>query len=307
VLLDKKFLFSVLAGLIIVSLLFMPLATANLWWREVFNSGHVILFLFISFALYFRLSATFHFSSSTIIYLVVLLTCLLLGIAIEVLQGLLQREASVDDLYRNFFGIISGLGLVSLTRQKLFRHKILMGIFCLGFLLPGSYPLFQISWHTIQRANAFPVILDFNAGWSASFVRFNRTEVALSSVKTGDKDQLFRIRFEAGSFPGVSVIETVPDWSSYRRLRFKVASAYSENMDLFVRIHDNKHDQNYRDRFNQQLNIHPGLNEIVIPLAQIEKGPRKRDLDLTNITGLIIFMSKVEKPQLLEISNIYLD
>ncbi len=305
--LNKNLLFSTIAGLIIVGLLFMPLATANLWWREVFNSGHVILFVFISYILYFWLSATFRFTSTAVTYLVVLLMCLLLGIAIEALQGLLQREASVDDLYRNFFGIIAGLGLVSLTRQKSLFNKILMLLFSLAFLLAGSSSFFQISWHTIQRDNVFPVILDFNAGWSGSFVRFNRAEMELSPGKAGDKSRLFRIRFDTGRFPGVSIIEPAPDWSAYRYLRFKVASGSENDTDLILRIHDKSHDQNYQDRFNKKLIIHPGLNDIVIPLAQIEKGPVNRDLDLTNITGLILFLSKVEKSQLLEISNIYLD
>ena len=305
--LNKKFLFSAISGLIIVSLLFMPLAADNLWWREVFNSGHVILFLFISFVLYFQLSATLRFSNSAIIYLIVLVTGLLLGVTIELLQGLLQREASVDDLYRNFFGIISGLGMVSLRHQTLLPNKILMLIFSLGFLLLGTCSLFQISGHYIQRANAFPVILDFNEGWFNSFVRFNRAEMEVYSGKADDNHRLFRIRFDAGRYPGVAIIEPVPDWSAYSNLRFKVVSGHDKNMDLFVRIHDRKHDHNYQDRFNQKLIIHPGLNEVVIPLAQIEKGPLNRDLDLANIAGLIIFMSKVEKSQLLEISNIYLD
>jgi hypothetical protein len=237
----------------------------------------------------------------------VLVASQLLGIAIELLQGLLQREASIDDLYRIFFGIVSGISLVSLTRQKTLRNKILMGMFSLGFLFPGCASLFQVSWHNIQRAQAFPVILDFNAAWSSSFVRFDKTEMKLSSDKAGDNNHLFCIRFAAARFPGVSLIEPVPDWSAYRKLRFKVASGHNENMNLFLRIHDIYHDQHYQDRFNQKLIIHPGLNEIVISLAQIEKGPLNLDLDLTNIAGLILFLSKVEKSQLLEISNIYLE
>jgi hypothetical protein len=305
--LDIRFLFSAIAVLIIMSLLFMPLTAANLWWREVFNSGHTVLFFFVSIGLYYWLNAAFRLSNSPIMYLIVLVTCLLLGIAIELLQGLLQREASVDDLYRNFFGIISGLGFVSLRRQKVLWNKVLMAIIIFGFLLPGAFPLFKISWHYIQRANALPVILDFNANWSASFIRFNNTEIELSSVGSGDKNQLFSIRFDAGKFPGVAIIEPAPDWSAYSNLRFKVFSEHNKNKDLYVRIHDKNHDNNYQDRFNQKLVIHPGLNEIIIPLAQIEKGPLNRELDLANIAGLILFLSKVEQSQLLHISNISLD
>ncbi len=305
--LDKNILFSAIAGLIILSLLFMPFAADSLWWREVFNSGHTILFVVISSVLYFRLSATVRFSNSAIIYLIVLVTGLLLGIAIEVLQGLLQREASVNDLYRNFFGIISGLGLVSLRRQKSLYNKMLMAMFSLGFLLLGTCSLFQISWHYIQRANAFPVILDFNAEWSDSFVRFNRTEMEMFSSRAGDKNRLFHIRFDTGIYPGITIIEPVADWSAYRNLRFKVASGAKDDTNLILRIHDKNHDNNYQDRFNQKLVLHPGLNEIVIPLDQIKKGPVSRDLDLANIAGLILFLGKVERPQMLEISNIYLD
>lgn len=76
----------------------MPFSATNLWWTEVFNSGHVILFLLISFEFYFWLSATFCFSSAAIIYLAVLVAGQLLDMAIETLQGLLHREAGVGDL-----------------------------------------------------------------------------------------------------------------------------------------------------------------------------------------------------------------
>ncbi len=80
-------------------------------------------------------------------------------------------------------------------------------MFSLGFLFLGSASLFQISWHYIQRAQAFPVILEFNAAWSNSFVHFDKTEMEPSSDKAGGNNHLFHIRFSAARFPGVSVIE----------------------------------------------------------------------------------------------------
>ena len=74
------------------------------------------------------------------------------------------------------FSVFAGLIVVSLL-----FNKILMVIFSLSFLLLGTCSLFQISWHYIQRVNAFPVILDFNADWSGSFVHFNNTEMEASS------------------------------------------------------------------------------------------------------------------------------
>lgn len=50
---DKKFLLTTVVVLMVAGLLFLPIAADNLWWREVFNSGHTALFLVISFVLYF--------------------------------------------------------------------------------------------------------------------------------------------------------------------------------------------------------------------------------------------------------------
>lgn len=187
------------------------------------------------------------------------------------------------------------------------KRRLFYVLSALGFVLLGAIPLLQLSGYYLQRANAFPVIVDFNANWSDSFVRFNKAEIEAISGRTVDGDSLFRFRFDSGRYPGVSIFETVPNWSDYRRLRFKVASDRDNDTVLSLRVHEKNHNNNHQDRFNQKLIIRPGLNEIIIPLAEIEKGPLNRDLDLTNIAGVIIYMSKVEKPQRLEISNIYLD
>ncbi|MCK4675089.1 MAG: hypothetical protein KAT61_04185, partial [Gammaproteobacteria bacterium] len=77
----------------------MPLSTGSMWRRELFNSGHVILFAVIAYFLFFRLYATGRFSGVVTTGLVVLVTGMLLGLMIEGLQGVMHRESSVDDLY----------------------------------------------------------------------------------------------------------------------------------------------------------------------------------------------------------------
>ena len=303
--LNKNIIIIISAGLLL-----LPLPANNLWWREAFNSGHTLIFIVISFVIYSQLTVKAPTMGVRAAYFFVIVAGVMFGVVIEVVQGLVGRDTSWDDLYKNLFGLMAGLMLIAAYYQKgssscKKQFFYVLTAFCIVLL--GALPLFQLSGHYIQRMNAFPVIVDFSAEWSGSFVRFNKAEMELRSGKAGDNDSLFRIRFDAGSFPGVSIIEPSPDWSAYRNLRFKVGSGSYVNTDLFLRIHDKNHDYNYQDRFNKKLVIRPGLNEIVISLAQIKKGPLNRDLDLTNVAELIIFMSKVEKSQLLEISNIYLD
>lgn len=303
--LNKNIIITISAGLLL-----LPLPANNLWWREAFNSGHTLIFIVISFVIYSQLTVKAPSMGVRAAYFFVFVAGMMFGVVIEVVQSLVGRDTSWDDLYKNLFGLVAGLMLIAAYYQKgcsSCKKQFFYVLTAFSIVLLGALPLFQLSGHYIQRMNAFPVIVDFSAEWSGSFVRFNKTEMELRSGKADYNGKLFRFWFDAGRFPGISVIEPAPDWSAYSNLRFKVASGYDDDMDLFLRVHDKNHNNDHDDRFNQKLVIHPGLNEIVISLAQIEKGPLNRDLDLTNIAELIIYLSKVEKSKLLEISNIYLD
>lgn len=289
--LSKSFLFSVIGLIIICALFFSPFSATNLWWREALNSGHTILFVFVSLALYSVLSVRPSLSSSIKSYFAVLVVGLLLGVAVEVLQGLLQREASTEDLYKNIFGLVSGLGFVSFTRQKIWRKKILLAIFSFGFLLLGTSSLFQISWDYLQRDKAFPSITVLDEKWFASFYRFNNVELlGVVEPATNDSAKLYHLRFDPGKYPGINIIEPEENWSAYDKLRFIVFSANKENIELILRVHDKKHNQNYNDRYNKRFIISPGQNNIAVNLTQIRHAPVDRELELANVAGVQLFM-----------------
>jgi hypothetical protein len=287
----------------------LPLPASNLWWREATNSGHTLLFMILSYVVFYQIRSKTHYSNNLIIFFIVLLTGMLLGVVIEMLQGLVHREMSWNDLYKNFFGLMSGLGLAILFHPKNdYQWKktgIFLVLFSISFLLLGIYPLLQLSWHYIQRDKDFPVIVDFESNWSSSFIRFNKAEIIRKPGN--DSKKMFRIRFDQGEFPGVNIIEPEQDWSAYSRLRFSVFSYNKKDVAFLLRVHDKMHNQNYPDRFNQRLTIKPGLNKIVVKLSLIQKGPVNRLLDLSNIAGLTLASVNNEEPLLLDISNIYLE
>ena len=272
----------------VVVLLFAPVHTGNLWWREAINCGHTVLFVFLSFVIYSQVKARAHDSNVLIIYLYVLVIGLLLGIVIEVLQTLVQREASLNDLYGNFLGIMTGLCLLAVFTLKNIHHQKIIALLLIlgsaGFLLVGMTPLMRLSWHYVERANAFPVIVDFNSNWSTSFIHYDK-----------------------GKYPGVSVIEPEPDWSDYRMLHFSVHSVNEGDINLTLRVHDKMHNQEHSDRFNTKLLIRPGFNGFQIPLNAIRHGPLDRELDLKSIAGIILFSSKQEEWMQVEVSNISLE
>jgi hypothetical protein len=301
-------LFFSIACLLVVCGLFWPFAISNLWWREALNSGHVILFFFISLALYFVFSARSFFSSTVATYFVVLLTGLAIGVVIEISQTLFQREGSIEDLYKNFLGMMSGLGFIALTKQKVLRNKILAGLFSFSFFLLGFVPLLQISWDYLQREKAFPFVTAFEEKWFVRFFDLNHAvllgDVALVT-KAGKK--LYRVRLDPGKYSGVDLIEPEANWSAYHKLRFQVFSDNASSINLVLKIYDEKHNQNYNDRFNQSLIVRPGLNEIVVNLNQVRNAPINRKLDLANISNVQLFLINVESSLFLGLSDLLLE
>lgn len=295
-----------------VALFFIPLPAESLWWREAINSSHTLLFFILSFVIYHSIVRRYRSPNKIIIGIVVLFGGLLLGTVIEILQGLTQRESSLSDVYRDFYGISAALCLVGFINVKGFHDKKLTAVIYMfvgiAFLLSGLMPLIKLSWHYIERDSAFPVIVDFNADWSSSFVRFNNAEMIKVSAEDRNKpDGFYPVQFGRGKYPGISVIEPEPDWSDYHELHVKIFSNDERNIDLILRVHDRQHNQDHDDRFNKKLLIRPGQNEFEIALSQIQRGPAHRQLDLKNIAGLILFASRPQQPVQIEIGNIYLE
>ena len=302
-------LFRYAALLVVLCLLFLPLPGNSLWWREVFNAGHVALFVLLAFFIYGQLKAMPRLSDSLLMYPLVLMLGLSLGGLIELLQSLVQRDASINDLYSDFFGLLAGVSLIAAYRLKKLQHKkVATALLFVGviFVSIGLLPLIQLSWFCVERQRAFPVIVDFDADWSFRFVHFDQVDL-LERTKKSQSKAAYPVQFNSGKYPGISVIEPEPDWSNYRSLRMKIFSKNKEDIILVLRIHDDKHNQQFLDRFNMRLQIQRGMNEIDVPLKRVELAPRDRKMDLTNIAGVILFMREPDEPVRLEISNIYLE
>jgi len=304
----RKFL-SLFIVVFVLALMFLPLTTESLWIREALNSGHTIFFFFLSFHIYRSLKKHTNISKTYLIAVIVVFVGILLGILIEVVQTFLNREASVVDLYRDVMGIFAGLCLVASSEAKKMCkpvYRFLSLAAAIALLLLALAPLMQLSVHYIQRNRAFPVVVDLGANWSGSFVDYSHVEL-LPGEDLNKKDKRHQVLFGPGRFSGISVREPVADWSTYRYLKFSVASYEEADLVLVLRVHDKQHNQDYSDRFNQALVVHPGINEYSLALSSIREGPVTRQLELRQIAGLILFLSQKSWSAKLNIGNLYLE
>ncbi len=290
-------------------LLFLPLPVNSLWWRELFNSGHTVLFALLSFVIYQQVKAAAFLSGTLARYFLVLLIGISLAVLTELLQGFVQRDASLADLYSDVFGLLAGLCLIAgyeLKKNQVRKKAVALLVAGGGFLLIGVLPLLQLSWSYAERQQAFPVIADFGADWTSRFLRLDDA-VFLKQTRQSREKAVYPVQFNRGEYPGISLTETEPDWSGYHFLRFNIFSENEKSIMLTLRIHDVKHNLQFSDRFNMRLIIRPGLNRINVPLHLVARAPRDRDLDLANVAGVILFVHEPHEPVRLGVSNIYLE
>lgn len=288
-------------------LLLAPLPADTLWLRELFNSGHSLVFIVITLILFEYVSIRLKGYHPVAISLVVLLAAFLVGVFIEALQGLLQREASVADLRRNLFGIIAGISLAIYIQQKAWRHKLVLLPVILISLFYASYSLLELSWGYYQRNKSFPLLTEFEKPWTAKFVRLNNVVFqGIVDKKIPLETTRFKFRFDPGLYPGMSIIEPVANWSEHQSLHFDVFSTNIDDVKIVLRVHDKQHNQDFGDRFNQQFILQPGLNRIAVELAAIRDAPYNRSIDMANIAGVQLFVPDVDETLFLEVSNIFI-
>jgi hypothetical protein len=108
-------------------------------------------------------------------------------------------------------------------------------------------------------------------------------------------------RWEGGAhFPG--------DWSGRAGLAFSVFNPGGE-VKLHYRVHDILHRgnvQQHTNRFNGDTVLHPGWNDIVIPMNDILYGLQGRTMDVTKIRGFGLFVIRQADSRVLYLDNVRL-
>jgi len=285
----------------IPAMLFMRLPDDSMLWREFQNAGHTPLFGFIALATLYMLRTYIPTVRDRPLYGYLMSAAVSLGIGVmsEYGQLLTDRDPSSYDVMRDLIGIVAGLGvyagvdpqmkpLWSNLRRGLRSATVILSCFLFAASL---FPLVRLATASIQRNEAFPVIIDFEAGWSKPFLQLQHA--ALRSVT---ENQLSQLVLKPARYPGMSMVEPCPDWSAFERLTFVIHSTQSHPFQLVLRIHDKLHNQEHADRFNRTLMIMHGENRFRIPLAEIRNAPAGRELDMTRITGLTLFAVDTVQP-----------
>jgi len=277
----------VLAGMGTIALLLLPLpgVSGRQHWSALFseleNLGHPLAFGMLAH-LSFRLLRSRLPAPARLPYVLVLLAAAVFGLASEVLQRYVGRDAEWIDV----FGDVLGASFVLLLHARR-EHpgSRLPATAAAVVVLIATAPLFWTVAAYAYRTAQAPLL------WRADARLFQR----FSQVKSG-------------TYPGLVIEEPLPDWSGYRTLVIHVRNLHDVTAPIVVRVHDRRHNQESEDRYNQSFELAADAHETLrIPLEGIRQAPHGRQMDLTAIRGVVVFQTAANVPLSFAVSEIRLE
>ncbi len=222
-----------------------------------------------------------------------------IGAAVEALQNLQpNREPSWQDLWRDAAGAASFLllreawaagGRPAGGRPSRAGRAaaVLAG---LALLLAAAATLARTVRLYAERDRAMPTLFALDGTW------WERSLIDEGHSRLTPAPGLARLDLGAGEFPGVTFEEPYPDWRGYRSLVVRIVSDLDAPLPMAIRVHDAAHNQRFEDRFNRRLLVQPGENVFRIPLDEVRRAPRGREMDLARVRGILIFAPRLDRP-----------
>ena len=269
--------------------------------RYVWGVGHLLCFALWTY-LY---SVWYDDSSFKQIFFTSLLLTITIGGLTEIIQSGIGREASWQDLGNDVLG--SCIGLVFFTRARTDLPALRLKILQLLVFIMALWSLFPVGKVVVDDLIAwqqFPLLSGFETAFEAT--RWNGSAKRAIDHKIHFSGQSsLRLELSTQRYSGIGLKDFPRNWSAYRLVSLQVFNPDSEPLDMHFRIHDQQHHLHknaYNDRYNTTFILHPGWNHLQVSLADVAKAPKHRELDLSHVAGLGVFVGKLDKPR-----TIYLD
>jgi VanZ family protein len=292
-----------LLGILIVVVIFSPAPGNTRWIRTLHNSAHGPIFGCIALLMLHVIRAHPRWKrlGSQLPYLLALLVSTLVGVATEIAQGFIGRDASFSDAFHDVLGAAAFLALFSLidrqlqVRSRTIRTSMLIvGVALLAFL---ATPIVRSAADYRQRDQLFPVLADFSRTFDRYFISQRFTTVDHAALPppwaATANESAMRVAFLAGTYPGIEIAEPLPDWTAYSTLVFDITNPSDLDLELVLRIDDANHNQQYSDRFNKSYRVPAHTRSVLrVPLAEVEAGPVARALDMKKVASVVLFRSE---------------
>jgi hypothetical protein len=301
---SHRLLIFVALFIVVATLLFMRLPVPPTFaGRTIENAGHMPAFFLVTFGLLVVLRADFRIDGARLYALAGMIGAGL-GFVTEVIQEPLARDASWEDVFSDAVGAVCALAVYALfdRRSRLTRATRLaalaVALACLTFYVT---PLVRMGVAYAHRNGQFPVLADFGSPMDELWMVDYGTDHSLDGGALA-------VDFVRGRWPGVSLREPVPDWSSYRTLLIDVENPDAIKLGFTVRVHDRGHWREYSDRFNRRFELAAGERRTLrIDLGEVARAPKGRLMDMRQIADVTMLRDAKDGGRLLRIYTLRLE
>lgn len=285
------------AGVLAV-LYLTPLPNNSIWWREAQNASHIALFFMCAIVArqlarrYLSLSFT---AASRTYFLAFGFACAL-ALATELMQIGTAREASANDFIRDLAGAIAGLLILAAYDKATGwtrRRRVATATAAVFIIVLAGLNFMRWTAAYLERQHGFPQLTDFGSVWAAPFIELTDSDLepvpAPAGFAQAHPGQVALLHIRQGRWPGIAHLEPYPDWSGYATFAVDLYNPGNSTHVVVLRIHDRSHSGDYEDRFNRVISLRPGLNLVRIALAEIERAPAGRPMNLREVTNFSLF------------------
>lgn len=248
--------------------------------------------------------------------IVAVLGCFLVAVIAEGIQVFGPRDADLDDLASDGLGILTGVLVMRLWLGDFRRGRTLAPL--RNFALVGAAvlsaavlaPLVDTIYAMSAQRAALPVLAAFDSRWEkrlyAGSLSHGMKLIPTPQLADADAGRSALLNLGQRDIPGLELFP-FGDWRSYESLVFDVKSAIDRDVSVGVRVHDVGHNNEWDDRFGYRFVATTEKARIVIPIAEIEKTPSGRRLNMAMIEAIIFFSSDPTGDERIYVDNIRLD
>jgi len=188
--------------------------------------------------------------------------------------------------------------------------RALGAILILLVLVLAFYPVFMIVLDDYRMQRDFPVLAALESvnelpRWEGENV--NRLELASTRLKKGRYSLL--VEFSVRAYSSITLQSFPADWRGYRWLNISAYNNQADELPVELKVFDQRHTETgyrYADRFNRDLMLQPGWNDIAIDLSDIQNAPQGRKIDLQKMTVISLFVYRQSEPKVIYLDDIHL-
>lgn len=250
----------------------------------------------------------------TVEYVLAFAIATALGVAVEVLQIPVGRDASWLDVRSDMMGAAGLLGLFALVDRRIAHPGVRIAGLVLGCiaLAAHSLPLVRATRAYIERNASFPVLFDGREHYDDYFLDYfeatgDHVPLPAPYARTVSEQALL-LHLQKRWSPSLTVMEPVPDWRAYRALALDLTNPASEPLKLKLGVYDRDHQDAMPDGFVGLVILPPQRRVTIrVSITAIERADNPRPIDVSRIHLIKLFDEYAKSARDVYVSRVWLE